>query len=862
MSVCGTGIWGVPEPINPDLNASALTATAGTLGIYVRWTLNELALPGVSHTRLYRGTTAEYALATPLQNIKGDYYFDAINDIADPITYYYWIRHIAVDGQIGNLIGPAAATFNGAIQAIIERLSGQLDETHLSASLKTDIDTIAILAESLAQETIDRTTAYQLLTEALATASGDFDDVRTAIIQEVNSRQTADSAQIESINAFGIRVGDAEGAIIDEAQLRVDGDEANASLITGLTTRMEDAEGAISIEATTRAEEDQALAQLITNLDVSIDGKVAAAISDADLVAANGYCEIGGNPSTTILTEDACTGSGGTWISTGQMAASNKTFVTQTNNSISGLNGTVGEHTDSIGSLQTTMGVATGQLGQIKVHYMVKLSASAANGKQLIGGFGLYNDGTTIDAGFEVDRFWIGRSVMGGGSVAAVKPFMVDGGTVYMDTAVIKNASITDAKIGNLSADKITAGTLHAMTLTSGTFRTSPTASGKRIEARSSDNSLSFYDAGNVERVRIDTSSTDGTKGHITLNAAGSDYGLVVGSAKVGIYATGSTYAIDGYNTNATAIRGRTRTGIGVYGHSEALPPLLQGSGTGVKGETVTGNGVLGIANGGGKGGYFISYAGIALTGISQSGSGHGVWGESAGGYGVFGTSSGWAGVYGVGNGSVPGVAGSSANGRAIQGIGTGAGSIGLYGQGVAYGAYIVGAIYSFTGAHDCLLLNGDTVPEVGDIMEIVSIVNKSSVSETISRVQLTTTAESKKVYGVFVRSIPFPDYVVDGDIHISIAGLNNLNQTDYETILAGYTLLGVNGVGEGQINVCSANGDFEVGDFICTSAVPGKGQRYDGNDMRVVVAKCLEPVDWSTEPETTKMVACIYMCS
>ena len=42
---------------------------------------------------------------------------------------------------------------------------------------------------------------------------------------------------------------------------------------------------------------------------------------------------------------------------------------------------------------------------------------------------------------------------------------------------------------------------------------------------------------------------------------------------------------------------------------------------------------------------------------------------------------------------------------------------------------------------------------------------------------------------------------------------------------------------------------------------MPGKGMRYDGQDMRYVVAKCMENVTWSEEDSDVKMVACIYMC-
>jgi hypothetical protein len=41
-------------------------------------------------------------------------------------------------------------------------------------------------------------------------------------------------------------------------------------------------------------------------------------------------------------------------------------------------------------------------------------------------------------------------------------PFIVDGGKVYIDTAVIKDADITDAKIGSVAAKKITAGYINA----------------------------------------------------------------------------------------------------------------------------------------------------------------------------------------------------------------------------------------------------------------------------------------------------------------------------------------------------------------------------------------------------------------
>lgn len=49
----------------------------------------------------------------------------------------------------------------------------------------------------------------------------------------------------------------------------------------------------------------------------------------------------------------------------------------------------------------------------------------------LIGGFGVYNDGRFVEAGFDVDTFWIGRTTN------KKKPFIVSGGEVFIDQAVI-----------------------------------------------------------------------------------------------------------------------------------------------------------------------------------------------------------------------------------------------------------------------------------------------------------------------------------------------------------------------------------------------------------------------------------------
>lgn len=108
-------------------------------------------------------------------------------------------------------------------------------------------------------------------------------------------------------------------------------------------------------------------------------------------------------------------------------------------------------------TLQTNITTVEGEVTAIGALYTAKVSVNG-----LIGGFGIYNDGTEVEAGFDVDRFWIGRS-----DEDKKKPFIVQDDEVFINQAVIANASIDAAKIDkatilNLSALSANMGTLTA----------------------------------------------------------------------------------------------------------------------------------------------------------------------------------------------------------------------------------------------------------------------------------------------------------------------------------------------------------------------------------------------------------------
>ena len=76
--------------------------------------------------------------------------------------------------------------------------------------------------------------------------------------------------------------------------------------------------------------------------------------------------------------------------------------------------------------------------------WSVKLSVN-----DLVGGVGLYNDGATVEFIIAADKFNVVPPGWTGGSDTRRVPFAIRNGLVYLDNAVILNASITSAKIGS-----------------------------------------------------------------------------------------------------------------------------------------------------------------------------------------------------------------------------------------------------------------------------------------------------------------------------------------------------------------------------------------------------------------------------
>lgn len=120
----------------------------------------------------------------------------------------------------------------------------------------------------------------------------------------------------------------------------------------------------------------------------------------------------------------------------------------------------------SVSTLQTVVKGNTASISQqaltlngLSAQYTLRLDVNG-----YVSGFGAYNDGKTSDFAVLADRFWIAPP----NSTGRVKPFIVQNSKVYIDTAMIREASIQAAQIGSVSFGKIIDGAGNPVTVVGG----------------------------------------------------------------------------------------------------------------------------------------------------------------------------------------------------------------------------------------------------------------------------------------------------------------------------------------------------------------------------------------------------------
>ena len=238
------------------------------------------------------------------------------------------------------------------------------------------------------------------ITSLTSTVSGNT----SAISSEATTRANADTALASDITSLTSTVSGNTSAISSEATTRASADAALTSDITSLTATVGNNTSAISSEATTRANADTALASDITSLTSTVGTNTAAISTEATTRA---------NADTALST------------------------------SITNLTSTVGTNTASV---STNASAITDINDNASAAYVLQLNANGKVAQMVLESNADAGTGATSTISFLADTFKIDND-----AGTSVSPFVVSGGSVFIDNARITNLSGTKIDVDTLA---------------------------------------------------------------------------------------------------------------------------------------------------------------------------------------------------------------------------------------------------------------------------------------------------------------------------------------------------------------------------------------------------------------------------
>ncbi|MCG6688779.1 DUF1983 domain-containing protein [Klebsiella pneumoniae] len=234
---------------------------------------------------------------------------------------------------------------------------------------------------------------------------------------------------------------------VTDAKAAQDASDATASAVSGLTARVTDAEGKI----TAQAQQQTALATKVDNATSRVDN-MAKTLSDSQSTQAS--------LNTSLQSQiDA------------QAAANikNQTTLDNTIKSVASITSTQQTHATALEALATQQTTLTSSVGDLSasvqntaktvadvngtVSSLWSMKVETVNGKNVGAGITLGSNGETSDMILYADRF----SLFNRNNATAVPVMVAEGNELYIDTARIKNSSLTSTKIadGSITNAKI-----------------------------------------------------------------------------------------------------------------------------------------------------------------------------------------------------------------------------------------------------------------------------------------------------------------------------------------------------------------------------------------------------------------------
>lgn len=398
-------------------------------------------------------------------------------------------------------------------------------------------------------------TEGELIGPALCTMESSIGKIIDNLSQEINEGLLAQAlrAKIDRIQLLGEGITNLSKAT--EADIL-----AMSKVVETLQDSVDNANAMITTERLTRISTIDALARELTTLEASFNNskailqqEIGVLTSDTESLArAVTVAQVTADQGLAAFREE-------------QLAR-----VTADNNLVSSIASSISQVESELSgnlaqaktNLETNISTVNGKVTAIGARYTAQVSVNG-----LIGGFGIYNNGTSIEAGFDVDKFWIGNSS------SKRKPFIVKNGTVYINDAVIETAKIHNftTEVGTIANAYIGNAKIGIAQITN--FNTEV---GTIANAAIGNAVIGNAQIANASITTLKIAGQNVTSGSLAANAAGSmasgTYPFTITAGEKGAYVTiifrpldvgmvSLTKTLKFGNSEATAVRTAFATG-------------------------------------------------------------------------------------------------------------------------------------------------------------------------------------------------------------------------------------------------------------------------------------------------------------
>ena len=441
----------------------------------------------------------------------------------------------ATTSQVNNAI---SQTQNNAAAVISEQTTRADADAATASQLNGVVSETQTNSAAISSEITARTTATSAVAAQLVGMEATVNNNTAALATELTTRADEDSSVAAQSTGLSAVVSGNTAAIGAESTARSDADSANAAQTTVISSTVNNAQAAIATEATTRATNDTANASQITTLQSSVGGNTASISTQQTAINGleaqytvkidnNGHLSGFGLASNTATSGDvfsefmvsadrfSIVDPDQPWWNVTKITSGYTSYTKHIHVSQSDWNSYTYVSGDKLvlQSHPTTSGdnkeyAIQGKTTFAGAYFIEVLGATTSEPATFASSAGsaraLLKKATTARTPFVVTT---SSSTINGVTVPA---------GVFMDTAMIADATITNAKIGSLTADKITASLLNTVDFYGNTIAGS-----------------TIYLGGTI------TYNTDSDGNNIGIQS--------VADPKVAMASTGATFAVDAF---------------------------------------------------------------------------------------------------------------------------------------------------------------------------------------------------------------------------------------------------------------------------------------------------------------------------